>query len=108
MKKVFEKITSKYFLTESYRPRITFIIVQKRHHTRLRPSDENDGVEKSKNVPSGTLVTEKIVQKHDGTDFFLCSHEGSQVSLENLSKVKIVKFFFFFREQVDQVIIMCF
>ena len=81
MKKVFEEITSKYGLVDLYSPKITFIIVQKRHHTRLRPVNEGDGVEKNKNVPSGTLVTDKIVQKNNGQDFFLCSHEGSQVSL---------------------------
>ncbi len=38
-----------------YAPPITFIIVRKRHHTRLFPADEKN-VERSGNVLPGTCV----------------------------------------------------
>ncbi|CDJ26672.1 unnamed protein product [Triticum aestivum] len=56
------------------KPPITFIVVQKRHHTRLFPSDgkyqDNSG-----NVMPGTVVDRQICHPTE-FDFFLCSHAG--------------------------------
>uniref|UniRef100_A0ACD5UMP7 Uncharacterized protein n=1 Tax=Avena sativa TaxID=4498 RepID=A0ACD5UMP7_AVESA len=52
---------------------ITFIVVQKRHHTRLFPSDSNQ--DRGGNVLPGTVVDTKICHPTD-FDFFLCSHAG--------------------------------
>nr|CDM81779.1 unnamed protein product [Triticum aestivum] len=58
----------------SQKPAITFIVVQKRHHTRLFPSDgkyqDNSG-----NVMPGTVVDRQICHPTE-FDFFLCSHAG--------------------------------
>ena len=61
----------------SYQPKITFIIVQKRHHTRFFPKNERDGVGKGRNVPPGTTV-DQVITHHTEHDFYLCSHAAIQ------------------------------
>lgn len=56
---------------------ITFIIVQKRHQTRLRPQNARDGIGKSGNIPPGTTVDNDLTHP-DHFDYFLNSHEGIQ------------------------------
>ena len=65
-------------INQAYKPAITFIVVQKRHHTRLFPVNRNDMKGKSENVPPGTVVDTVIVTPKL-FDFFLCSHAGIQV-----------------------------
>uniref|UniRef100_A0A673AZ62 Protein argonaute-4 n=1 Tax=Sphaeramia orbicularis TaxID=375764 RepID=A0A673AZ62_9TELE len=64
-------------LEEDYRPGITYIVVQKRHHTRLFCSDKAERVGKSGNVPAGTTVDSTITHPSE-FDFYLCSHAGIQ------------------------------
>ncbi|XP_078442541.1 argonaute family protein [Wolffia australiana] len=55
-----------------YHPRITFAVVQKRHHTRLF-----GGAGEEENVPPGTVVDTVIT--HPGEfNFYLCSHWGAK------------------------------
>lgn len=61
-------------LEAEYKPSMTFIVVQKRHHTRLFCS-EREGVGKSGNVPPGTTVDSTITHPTQ-KDFYLCSHQG--------------------------------
>lgn len=61
----------------AYKPAITFVVVQKRHHTRLFPVDQRDKNGRAENVPPGTIVDKTIVTKHL-FDFFMCSHVGIQ------------------------------
>ncbi|XP_035204495.1 LOW QUALITY PROTEIN: protein argonaute-4-like [Stegodyphus dumicola] len=56
---------------------VTYIVVQKRHQTRIRPQDPKDGVGRMGNVPPGTTVDTTITHPIY-FDFFLCSHEGIQ------------------------------
>jgi len=63
-------------LEPGYSPRLTFIIVQKRHHTRLF-AHENKDQDRSGNIKAGTFVDTGICSAH-GFDFFLCSHAGLQ------------------------------
>lgn len=56
------------------KPPITFIVVQKRHHTRLFPSD-GKYQDKSGNIMPGTVVDRQICHPTE-FDFFLCSHAG--------------------------------
>ncbi|KAB7506196.1 Protein argonaute-2 [Armadillidium nasatum] len=58
----------------SYTPGITFICVQKRHHTRLFCDEKYVRTQKNKNVPPGTIVDRDITHPTE-TDFFLCSHQ---------------------------------
>jgi eukaryotic translation initiation factor 2C len=60
----------------SYRPKLTFIVVQKRHHTRLFVDDSRDA-DRSGNVPPGTVVDTAICHPHEH-DFFMMSHAGIQ------------------------------
>ncbi|CAG2162645.1 unnamed protein product [Oppiella nova] len=60
-----------------YNPKLTFIVVQKRHHTRFIPDDDKDGVGRGKNIPPGTIVDNVVVHPTD-FDFYLCSHEAIQ------------------------------
>nr|GEX56115.1 protein argonaute 5 [Tanacetum cinerariifolium] len=64
-------------LEENYLPRVTFIVVQKRHHTRLFSSNNNDrsNTNKSGNILLGTVVDTKICHTTE-FDFYLCSHTG--------------------------------
>ncbi|KAG2465296.1 AGO2 protein, partial [Polypterus senegalus] len=64
-------------LEKDYQPGITFIVVQKRHHTRLFCMDRNERVGKSGNIPAGTTVDTKITHPSE-FDFYLCSHAGIQ------------------------------
>lgn len=60
----------------SYNPKITFVLVQKRHHTRLFCTNPQDA-DRSGNIPAGTVVDTAIVHPNQ-FDFFLCSHGGIQ------------------------------
>ena len=64
-------------LGSDYKPPITFVVVQKRHHTRLFPENPADEVGRGKNVPPGTVVDRTIVHPTE-KDFFLVSHQGIQ------------------------------
>uniref|UniRef100_A0A023G7R7 Putative germ-line stem cell division protein hiwi/piwi n=1 Tax=Amblyomma triste TaxID=251400 RepID=A0A023G7R7_AMBTT len=61
----------------SYKPPVTFIVVQKRHHTRFMPANDREGVGRCKNIPPGTTVDTVVTHPVD-FDFFLCSHAGIQ------------------------------
>ena len=67
-------------LEKDYRPRITFVVVQKRHHTRLFCENDRDASGKSRNVPPGTTVDSGITHPYE-FDFYLCSHYGIQVNM---------------------------
>ncbi|XP_077291861.1 protein argonaute-1 isoform X12 [Arctopsyche grandis] len=64
-------------LEADYKPGITFIVVQKRHHTRLFCSDKKEQSGKSGNIPAGTTVDVGITHPTE-FDFYLCSHQGIQ------------------------------
>ncbi|AQK91431.1 Protein argonaute 5 [Zea mays] len=67
-------------LEEGYLPPVTFVVVQKRHHTRLFPEvhGRRDMTDKSGNILLGTVVDQKICHPTE-FDFYLCSHAGIQL-----------------------------
>ncbi|RWS23880.1 Protein argonaute-3-like protein [Leptotrombidium deliense] len=75
MDDMFKKISA--IVKRPYNPKVTFIVVQKRHHTRLRPQFEKDGTGKARNIPPGTVVDTQITHPRD-FDWFMASHEGLQ------------------------------
>ncbi|CAB4013409.1 argonaute-2 isoform X1 [Paramuricea clavata] len=66
-----------YELHESFKPAITFIVVQKRHHTRFFAEETRDQCGKSKNIPPGTVVDTDVCHPYE-FDWYLCSHAGIQ------------------------------
>ncbi|KAH9660359.1 protein argonaute 5 [Citrus sinensis] len=66
-------------LEEGYAPPVTFVVVQKRHHTRLFPADHNrrDLTDRSGNILPGTVVDTQICHPTE-FDFYLNSHAGIQ------------------------------
>lgn len=66
-------------LNINYKPSITFVVVQKRHHTRMFPKNHCDMDGKYNNVPSGTVIDTQITHPTE-LDFYLCSHASIQVS----------------------------
>ncbi|EGT49576.1 hypothetical protein CAEBREN_20222 [Caenorhabditis brenneri] len=64
-------------IEKGYEPGITFIAVQKRHHTRLFTVDNKDQVGRAFNIPPGTIVDVGITHPTE-FDFYLCSHAGIQ------------------------------
>ncbi|XP_010534204.1 PREDICTED: protein argonaute 1-like [Tarenaya hassleriana] len=66
-------------LEPNYQPPVTFVVVQKRHHTRLFASNHRDrqSVDRSGNILPGTVVDSKICHPTE-FDFYLCSHAGIQ------------------------------
>ena len=77
-------------LEADYQPKITLLVVQKRHHTRLFASDLRDARGKSKNVPPGTVV-DSVISHPTELDYFLVSHQGIQVScLSGMSDTVII------------------
>ncbi|KAF3591448.1 hypothetical protein DY000_02022141 [Brassica cretica] len=57
-----------------YKPTITFVVVQKRHHTRFFPT-QADMTDKTGNVLPGTVVDTVICHPYE-FDFYLNSHAG--------------------------------
>lgn len=66
-------------LEPNYQPPVTFVVVQKRHHTRLFASNQKDrsATDKNGNILPGTVVDSKICHPTE-FDFYLCSHAGIQ------------------------------
>ncbi|KAM0945217.1 hypothetical protein DsansV1_C10g0100351 [Dioscorea sansibarensis] len=66
-------------LEPNYQPPVTFVVVQKRHHTRLFANNHSDqrSVDRSGNILPGTVVDSKICHPTE-FDFYLCSHAGIQ------------------------------
>ncbi|KAJ8513829.1 hypothetical protein OPV22_004263 [Ensete ventricosum] len=66
-------------LEPNYQPPVTFVVVQKRHHTRLFANNHRDrsSTDKSGNILPGTVVDSKICHPSE-FDFYLCSHAGIQ------------------------------
>ncbi|MCP9264552.1 Protein argonaute-2 [Dirofilaria immitis] len=69
--------TACLMLSPDYRPPITYIVVQKRHHARIFCKYIRDAVGKAKNIPPGTVIDTGIVSP-ESFDFYLCSHFGIQ------------------------------
>ncbi|XP_050204990.1 protein argonaute 5 [Mercurialis annua] len=63
-------------LEAGYLPPVTFIVVQKRHHTRLFPVERGQ-TDKSGNILPGTVIDTKICHQRE-FDFYLNSHAGIQ------------------------------
>jgi len=61
-------------LSPAYRPYLTYIVVNKRHHTRFFPENSKD------NVEAGTVVDSHDVTNPTTYDFFLNSHHGAKVN----------------------------
>lgn len=64
-------------LEDGYLPRVTFVVVQKRHHTRIFPATHfnRHTTDKSGNILPGTVIDTKICHPTE-FDFYLCSHAG--------------------------------
>lgn len=64
-------------LEPNYQPPVTFVVVQKRHHTRLFANNHADErtVDRSGNILPGTVVDSQICHPTE-FDFYLCSHAG--------------------------------
>lgn len=60
-----------------YAPKLTIIVVQKRHHTRFFPGPNNWRPDRNNNVPAGTIVDQVITNPNE-SNFFLCSHASIQ------------------------------
>ncbi|CAH1731514.1 unnamed protein product [Aphis gossypii] len=60
-----------------YKPPVTFLVVQKRHHTRMFPKFTHDMDGNFGNVISGTVVDTQITHPTE-LDFYLCSHSSIQ------------------------------
>ncbi|KAI8086911.1 Piwi domain-containing protein [Gilbertella persicaria] len=63
-------------LNGSYKPSITFVVAQKRHHARFFPLQRNDA-DRSGNCQPGTVIDTNIVHPFE-FDFYLQSHAGLQ------------------------------
>ncbi|RIA87406.1 Piwi domain-containing protein [Glomus cerebriforme] len=63
-------------LDKDYKPNITFVVVQKRHHTRFFPIERRD-TDRTGNCPPGTVVETDITHPFE-FDFYLQSHAGLQ------------------------------
>eukprot|EP00271_Cylindrocystis_brebissonii_P008513 TRINITY_DN2288_c0_g1_i1.p1 TRINITY_DN2288_c0_g1~~TRINITY_DN2288_c0_g1_i1.p1 ORF type:complete len:1120 (+),score=187.19 TRINITY_DN2288_c0_g1_i1:146-3505(+) len=63
-------------INAAYNPKITFIVVQKRHHTRMFPAVRGQE-DSSGNVMPGTVIDQEICHPFQ-FDFFLVSHAGIQ------------------------------
>jgi eukaryotic translation initiation factor 2C len=65
-------------LSPAYRPYLTYIVVNKRHRTRLFPTGSD------KNVSAGTVVDSHDITNATTYDFYLNSHHGALVRKHTL------------------------
>lgn len=66
-----------FAINPKYKPAVTFIIVQKRHHTRFFPDKANSDGGRNQNIRAGTVVDKDIVHPHQ-FQFYLASHAAIQ------------------------------
>ena len=66
-----------------YNPKVTFVVLQKRIHTRLFPI-HRDNMDRSGNCKSGTVVDTDVVNSQMN-DFFVQSHSGIQGTIPAIS-----------------------
>ena len=64
-------------LESEYKPGLTYISMQKRHHTRLFCINKQDEQGRAGNIPAGTCLDTSICHP-TWYDFYLCSHAGIQ------------------------------
>ncbi|XP_015119376.1 protein argonaute-2 [Diachasma alloeum] len=64
-------------LGPTYQPKITFLVVQKRHHIRFFPTDSRNSDDRNGNVQAGTVVDTNITHPSH-IDFYLVSHASIQ------------------------------
>ncbi|XP_051175773.1 protein argonaute-2-like isoform X2 [Leptopilina boulardi] len=64
-------------LSADYEPKISFFVVQKRHHIRLFPTDKCNSDDRNFNVQAGTIVDTDITHPSH-IDFYLVSHASIQ------------------------------
>lgn len=74
MRKRFKEIGEKFM--SNYDPKVTFIVMQRGHHTRF-VSLNDEFRDLSHNVPPGTVV-DRVVAHPQLYDFFIVSHNGIQ------------------------------
>ncbi len=66
-----------YALESDYNPGITYVVVQKRHRTRMYPKDPRQNTDRSTNCVPGFII-DKGVANPLFNDFYLMSHSGIQ------------------------------
>ncbi|XVE59482.1 hypothetical protein DITRI_Ditri05aG0049400 [Diplodiscus trichospermus] len=70
-------------LEEGYMPPVKFVVVQKRHHTRLFPTEDDQiQTDRSGNIRAGTVVDTSICHPTE-FDFYLKSHAGIKKKFTN-------------------------
>ena len=67
-------------LISNFSPQLTYIVLNKKTHTRYFAADQKDQIGKSGNVPAGTIVDTNVVSK-SMCDFYLTSAQGIKVSI---------------------------
>lgn len=79
LKEELRAISSACSRFKGYKPKVTFSVVQKRHHTRLFLKEKKKGPSGHRlveeNIPPGTVVDTTITHPRE-FDFYLCSHWG--------------------------------
>ncbi|TMX05520.1 hypothetical protein EJD97_017011 [Solanum chilense] len=63
------------FLDETWSPKFTLIVAQRRHHTKLFQPNSSD------NIPPGTVVDTKICHPLYNNNFYICAHAARVVSI---------------------------
>jgi len=69
LKKAFESL--------SINPKITFVVAQKKHHTRFFPANPRHDGDKNGNIKAGTVIDHGVTLSY-GFDFYLSSHQALQ------------------------------
>ncbi|GFX64654.1 protein argonaute-3 [Trichonephila clavipes] len=76
-------------INRDYKPKITFIVVQKGHHRKFLPENQTQGAGPMRNCPPGTAV-DSVVTHPLNYDFYLYSHLGLKENYkENYAGKKI-------------------
>jgi eukaryotic translation initiation factor 2C len=75
-------------LSVVYRPYLTYIVVNKRHHTRFFPTDSDE------NIKAGTVVDSPDVTNPTTYDFFLNSHHVDKKKVYTIIRISLLFYLF--------------
>jgi eukaryotic translation initiation factor 2C len=88
------------FYSDDEMPLLTFIVVKKRHHTRLFKLSEENFVS---NVEPGTIVDSNITTSSSRMNFFLNSHEAQKGTNQIGNYVVLVNEIDFTLEEIEEL-----
>jgi eukaryotic translation initiation factor 2C len=87
----------------NWSPRITLLVVGKRHHTRFYPINPERPRQPGANLPSG-LVVDRVVTSPSRADFYLQSHDSALGSAKSAHYIVIENGSNYFMDELQELV----